>query len=150
MDSLSVFTFTAQASDPDGDPVSYQWIIRGGSYAGQTVRLTFLGGTISGRVTATDTKGASASADMNTAIVGSMTGTWRLNPTLYPTWLWDFTLRQTGLTISGTFIDNIYGNGTLDPAEPAVMRLLPFTQTFPVSLSHLVAARWTARKGDKR
>jgi hypothetical protein len=117
IDSLTQFVFRANGSDPDGDPVTYRWTLSDGSSGDgmEILRVYVGGGTVNATVTASDGR---MSATAQTSItVGSMTGKWRLNPTLYPGWLWDFNLKQTGATITGTFVDNEYGAGRLDPAE---------------------------------
>jgi hypothetical protein len=52
-----------------------------------------------------------------------MTGRWRGTARLYQNWYWDFNLTQTVGTITGDFVDNVYGPGRLDPAEPGTIDL---------------------------
>ena len=122
IDSLTIFTFTASATDADGDPMTYSWRIGNGTYGSQNVQLSFVGGgSGTGQVTVSDGKGGSGTGTTQTFTVGSMTGKWRLRATDYANWIWDFTLRQTSGLITGTFIDNEYGPGRLDPAEPSTI-----------------------------
>lgn len=75
--SVSSLTFSASASDPDGDSLTYQWDFGDGSSAsGQTVRKTYdRAGAYQATVRVTDSRGASGSS--STSITAkSLDGLW--------------------------------------------------------------------------
>src|SRR5205085_5423124 len=73
---LTAFTYSASASDPDGDAVSYGWNIAGNAASSASGLFTFNdGGSFTGSLTVSDGKGGSAS-DSRTFIVGTMGGNW--------------------------------------------------------------------------
>ena len=112
---LTSFSFSASATDPDGDPLNYTWDIAGNPASGQSGSITFRGsGVATFRVTVADGRGGSVT-DSRTATVGSAGGTWRgsgvqLGP-------FSMQLQQNGARITGTYSD-AFGAGQIDPAQP--------------------------------
>jgi PKD domain len=73
---LTTFNYSASASDPDNDALTYTWDIGGVSRGGSSGSITFTGGgTGTFRLTVTDGKTGSTT-DSRTVTVGSMTGRW--------------------------------------------------------------------------
>lgn len=73
---LTSFSYSANATDPDGDSVTYTWDIAGNARTGSSGSISFInGGSSTARVTVTDGKGGTAT-DSRTFTVGSMTGQW--------------------------------------------------------------------------
>ncbi|MGE3344667.1 MAG: OmpA family protein [Vicinamibacterales bacterium] len=69
-----VSTVTADAQDPDGDPLTYRWTANTGSFTSATNRQTpwtapNTVGTVPVTVTVTDSRGASATASVNIQVV---------------------------------------------------------------------------------
>ncbi len=69
-----ISTVTADASDPDGDPLTYRWTANTGSFTSATNRQTpwtapNTVGTVPVTVTVTDSRGLSASATVNIQVV---------------------------------------------------------------------------------
>ena len=113
---LTQFSFSAGASDPDGDAISYAWDVAGNPFSGTNGTITFSnGGNGTAKVTVTDSKGATAS-DTRSFVVGSATGTWNGNGVN----LGAFTmvLAQNGPIVTGTYNDAAFGPGKIDPAQP--------------------------------
>lgn len=109
---LSTFTFSANATDPDGDPLSFSWDIAGTQRSGTSGTLLFsTGGTGVARVTVSDGKGGTA-IDSREFVVGSLTGRWN------GTWNgFTFTTNLTqnnGGVITGDYVDQV-GPCVLDP-----------------------------------
>lgn len=114
---LTQFSYNASASDPDGDAVTYSWDIAGNAASGPNGTMTFAnGGDATVRVTATDSKGATAS-DSRTFVVGSMAGSWRVTTGMLIGATFNLTQSPTGL-VTGTFSLPGIGNGNTDPAQP--------------------------------
>lgn len=116
--NLTAFSFTSNASDPDGDGLTYSWNIAGNSVSGQNVGpYTFVNGfSGTASITVTDGKGGSATGSAN-FVVGSATGTWAGSFAGYP---FAMILQQSSVgLISGTFAiqgaSRIY-TGRTDPA----------------------------------
>lgn len=110
---LSTFSYSASASDPDGDPVTFTWDISGTPASGTSGTIRFSsGGNGTARVTATDSKGATAT-DTRAFVVGSATGRWTGS---WGGWNMTSNLTQnaSGL-ISGDYFDQL-GAGRLDTA----------------------------------
>ncbi|HJR58288.1 MAG TPA: PKD domain-containing protein [Vicinamibacterales bacterium] len=108
---LSQFNFSASATDPNGDALTYTWDIAGNAASGSSGTITFsVGGSGTARVTVTDGKGGTAT-DTRTFTVGSMTGTWRGS---YPGFNFTSNLTQSGNRVSGDYADAL-GTGRLDP-----------------------------------
>jgi hypothetical protein len=115
---LSTFTFTVQASDLDGDPLTYSWNVGGNTSSSQTFGpMTFTNGVPNGQasVTVSDGKGGSASGQA-TFIVGSMTGQW---VGAMPGFALAYSFTQSTLgTLTATFtaVGQVPVSGNLDPA----------------------------------
>jgi len=108
---LSVFSFSASATDPNGDSLTYTWDIAGNAASGSSGTMIFSsGGSGAARVTVSDGKGGTVT-DARTFIVGSMTGTWRGS---YPGFDFASNLTQSGSRITGDYADQL-GTGRLDP-----------------------------------
>ena len=113
---LTSFTYSASATDPNGDSVSYSWDLAGTPATGPAGTITFAGsgmGTI--RLTVTDSRGGSVS-DNRTVTLGSMTGTWRGSGVQLGQFT--MTLTQTVARVTGSYVDNVFGAGQIDPAQP--------------------------------
>lgn len=109
---LTLFSFNALGSDPDGDAITYAWDVAGNSFSGTNGTITFSsGGNGTARVTVTDSKGATAT-DTRTFVVGGITGTW--NGT-WSSWVFSSRLTQNATAITGDYSDQL-GPGRLDPA----------------------------------
>jgi hypothetical protein len=113
---LTGFSFTASSSDPDGDGISYLWEIAGSQLSGSSVSMTFpSGGNRVATLTVSDGKGGTVT-DARTVVVGSATGTWSGSGVD----LGNFTmvLAQNGPVVTGTYNDDQFGQGRIDPAQP--------------------------------
>ena len=114
---LTSFTYSASASDPDGDPVSFAWDLAGNAANGPNGSITFVGsGTAGFKVTISDGKGGTAS-DTRTITVGNATGTWR--GTGVSLGAFTMVLTQTSAKVSGSYSDNAFGAGKIDPRSRA-------------------------------
>ena len=116
--SLTLFTFSANATDANSDPLTYTWDIAGASRTGSSTTGTFTsGGTGTATVTVTDGKGGSAT-DSRTFIVGTASGNW----TGSGQGLGNFSmnLTQTAGFVTGTYQDP-FGTGQIDPAQPGTI-----------------------------
>jgi hypothetical protein len=125
---LTTVNFSGDATDADGDAVSYTWEIGGQSFAGKSGSATFQNG-FSGdaRLTVSDGKGGSAT-DTRQLVVGSMSGEWRgvmdVTSCAGRTKAASASLVQNLTTVTGTinFPEGVCqfaaGNARTDPAEP--------------------------------
>jgi hypothetical protein len=118
---LTTFTFTAQASDPEGGPLAYRWEFQPGvpGPQGQTVSTTLnVGGQVTPRLIVSDNAGNSATTTTNPIIVGTMTGAWTGTG---PSGLGSFTMsleqRPAG-AIVGTLNSAIAGSGAIAADQP--------------------------------
>ncbi|MFB3852236.1 MAG: PKD domain-containing protein [Vicinamibacterales bacterium] len=115
---LGTFQGSANATDPDGDTLTYQWDIGGIAASGSTWSKLLKGnGTYDVTLTVTDGKGGSAT-DKRPMTVGCMTGHWvgTQGPSALGQYYFDLT--QNGAVVTGTYFDSTYGAGQTDPAEP--------------------------------
>lgn len=113
---LTSFTYSASATDPNGDAVTYAWDLAGTPATGASGSITFVGsgvGTL--RLTVSDGRGGTAN-DTRTITLGNMTGTWRGAGVQ----LGQFTmnLTQTVARVNGSYTDTLFGVGQIDPAQP--------------------------------
>lgn len=74
---LQVFSFSAIATDPDGDALTYSWSIGGGTFTGASQQLTAQspGGTYTAQLTVTDGRGGSVTGTTGVT-AGSLSGAW--------------------------------------------------------------------------
>ena len=128
---LTNVSMSATATDPDGDPLSYQWTFGGSSASGPTANANLTGdGAVTVRLTVTDGRGGSAT-DARDVTLGNMSGRWTFiftgtcNPAV-PTALPVLTLTQAGSVVTGDMASpaawcNVPAGqtGRLDPAAPA-------------------------------
>lgn len=117
VDSLTRFVFSASASDPDGDALSITWDLGDGTSAsGAGVEKVYVrGGTFRVTAAADDGKGGRATGGGDVT-VGSMTGTWLGSIPGYTNLR--FQLAQNGTIVTGTFVEQFFGEGRTDPAAP--------------------------------
>ncbi len=117
---LTSFAMTTSGSDPDGDPVTFEWDFGDGTRgAGTAFSKTYTGsGVATVRVTASDGKGGAAS-DSRTATIGNMTGTWAGTVTINAGQAAAATmiLTQSGGVVTGTMVLSGF-SGRTDPAQP--------------------------------
>jgi hypothetical protein len=117
---LTSISMSVSGSDPDGDPVTFEWEFGDGTRAtGAAFSKIYNGtGVATIRVTASDGRGGSAS-DSRTTTIGGMDGTWSGTLTLNsgqaaPTTL---VLSQAGATVTGSMVLSGF-SGRTDPAQP--------------------------------
>jgi hypothetical protein len=110
-------SFTANATDPDGDPLTFNWNFGdGGTGTGQTTTHTFqTGGAFNVQVTVSD---GELSATANTSVtVRTLTGTFR--GTLDNFFQATVSLSQNGTVLSGSYADQL-GDTTRGPVTGSV------------------------------
>ena len=128
-------TFSAQASDPDGDPISYSWNFGDGSSgSGQTASHVYnSAGTFQAVVTATAKE--KSGTGTGSASVRSLAGNW--SGTVAGSFPFSFSLVHTGSSIGGQYQD-ADGSGSVSGSvtNPRAVRLTvnqppfePFTFT---------------------
>lgn len=117
---LQVFNFSAIASDPDNDVLTYTWSIGGQSFPGANQQLVFgrEGGSGTARVnlTVNDGRGGTATSSVD-VIIGNMTGSWTIAAGDLQGTTFLLTQQPAGF-VTGTFEIPGLGPGTTDPAEP--------------------------------
>ncbi|MCC7043201.1 MAG: PKD domain-containing protein [Acidobacteria bacterium] len=107
----TLFTFAVNATDPDGDALTYSWDIAGNTATGQTVTMTFVtGGESSATVSVTDGKGGAAQLSQGFT-VATMSGAWTGDGPWGP---FTMTLTQTAGFIQGTYTDQ-FGAAQVGP-----------------------------------
>jgi hypothetical protein len=115
MSQLTTFSYSASATDPDGDTVTYTWDLAGTPANGASGTVVFNGsGTGTVRVTVSDGRGLTAT-DSRTVTIASATGTWRGSGASLGTFTMN--LQQNGPVVTGTYSDS-EGSGQIDPAQP--------------------------------
>ena len=113
---LTSFGYSAAASDPDGDSITYAWDLAGNPASGPAGSITFTtGGSGTFRLTVTDSRGATV-VDSRSVTVGGMAGRWTGSIPGYTNFLFDLT--QTSTVVTGTFTELFFGTGRIDPAQP--------------------------------
>jgi PKD repeat protein len=129
----SSVTFTAQASDPNDDSLSYTWDFGdGGTGTGASVTHTYgTTGTFTVKVTVSD--GKESASNQTTVTIKSLTGNWRSDviTTVAGTVGMAFALTQSGSSITGTFTQ---GAGTGPVSDGSVRSTSPRV-TFTVTPS---------------
>jgi PKD repeat protein len=117
--TLTAFAMTAAATDPDGDPVTFEWELGDGTRAtGAAVGKTYLtDGAATVTLTVTDGRGGSAT-DRRTITVGTLTGGWAGTigfpggPNVPAT----LQLMQVGGVVTGT-LSAMGDSGRTDPSQ---------------------------------
>jgi hypothetical protein len=111
---LTRFEFNGNATDVDGDPLTYTWDVAGNPFTGTSGSIVFTGasgGSGTARLTVSD--GKTTATDTRTFTVGSMSGTWRGT---FDRWNFTSNLQQDSLgRITGDYSDQL-GPGRLDSA----------------------------------
>lgn len=116
--SLTLFTFSANATDANNDPLTYTWNVGGATAVGSSVTGTFpTGGDGTATVTVTDGKGGSAT-DSRTFVVGTASGNWTGSGQNLGSF--SMALTQTGGIVTGTYQDG-FGAGQIDPDQPGTI-----------------------------
>jgi hypothetical protein len=124
---LTSFAFSASASDPDGDSVTYAWDLAGSAYSGTSGSMTFSSGAEGARLTVSDGKGGSTS-ETRAFVVASPAGSWNgsvdLSSCLGYSKVMTATLSQSLTVVTGTvglpagLCSFQPGTAVTDPAEP--------------------------------
>jgi PKD repeat protein len=133
--SVTSYTFTAQASDPDkGDTLTYEWDFGDGQTATQpsSTHVFAQAGSFTVTLTVKDKKGESASGSVQVT-VASLAGTWQ--GLLAGFWQTTVTLTQSGTQLSGSYRDQ------LDSGSVTGRVSAPRNATFTVSIPGIVP--WT-------
>lgn len=147
---LTTFTASAQASDPDGDPLTYTWVVtdsaRGQvlSSAGSEIRSAFPMAlyAATARLTVTDGRGGSATRDSVTFVNGSADNEWMATSSAFPgTALFYVRLQQDSvgglagqlLTSGGAFVGSV-DSGRIE-AQGSVMLRLRFNSGVAFTIS---------------
>jgi hypothetical protein len=115
---LQTFNFSAVASDPDGDGLSYTWNLGGQTFTGATQQLVpnaGVSGPGTAMVTVTDGRGGTASGSVG-FVVGNMTGTWQATTGPLAGAILNLTQTSSGI-VEGTWSHPI-GSGETDPDQP--------------------------------
>ncbi len=99
--AVTEYRFTAQASDPDGDTLTYEWNFGdGGSGSGANPTHVYAqAGTFNVSLTVKDPKGKTATGSASVTVV-NLTGTW--NGSLAGTLTLQMTLTQSGSNLTGS------------------------------------------------
>jgi hypothetical protein len=117
---LTSISMTVAGSDPDGDPVTFEWDFGDGTRGSGTGFSKIYGGSgvATIRVTASDGRGATAT-DSRTTTIGSMEGNWAGTLTINAGQAAATTLAltQTGATVTGAMVLSGF-SGRTDPAQP--------------------------------
>jgi hypothetical protein len=123
----STITFTAQASDPDGDSLSYSWDFGSGAPMSTSANPTVVfnnAGTFDVRLSVSD--GSSSVSANTTVTIRSMTATWTESDLFGGTYV----LTQSGTSITGTYSD-FDGPGTVSGSVSTTSPRVILTVTQP-------------------
>lgn len=116
--SLTLFTFSTSASDPDGDSLTYAWDIAGNAMSGSSQTGTFANGfNGTATITVSDGKGGTAT-DSRSFIVGTASGNWTGSGQGVGNF--SMNLTQSAGFVTGTYQDS-FGSGQVDPAQPGTI-----------------------------
>lgn len=123
MKHLTVFHFDSQATDQDGDPLTFRWTLGNNPPQDtQTFATPFnAAGTAQALLTVSDGKGGTSTATTNTVTIRSLDGIWRSSQTPIPNWAFVLSLVQNGGVVTGGYNDNAVGAGVTDPGEPGTV-----------------------------
>ena len=147
LQNVSSVSFSVQATDPDGDALTYSWDFGDGASAtGQTAtHLYTTSGTFTVKATARDAKGSSDG--QTTVTVRNLSGTWSATTvgSVFGDITETYTLSQSGTSVagsvsattgaSGTFPAGPVSNGSLRDASPRVTFTVTHTNFNPYTFT---------------
>lgn len=117
---ITQMTFSAVASDPDNDSLTYSWNFGDGAAAGTTVTHVFTNvGTLAVRLTVSD--GLATTTVTGSVTSRTLTGRWRFSGPVPG--LLELVLQQTGQGDNRFYIEPVFADATFDPVQSAGGRI---------------------------